>query len=578
MKKLFTIFLSLIIACACLFGCGVSSGSSTSPSGSTGGFSTADGSNSSSGGEAERPVKATVYPVEYGEVKTRNDMDGFYAETLDQAGRNTVSHDGKLDYGFVKSVWHEITVNGVKVPVYSARCGNGIHSFAWADLGAKGDFIAEVSVKYKGGDKKSSVIVLPEKSKVRATLNANEATAVIDDFGSYTFVYDESPEQAVTLYLAPESKPQTPNGYQTVTFEAGTYAAEQTALKEANTFYLFKSGVYDITSISVPANSIVYFERGCYLRVYEDGEGDHLSAFSASGENSKILGRAIVDFSNVTGGEAKTKGAYSFYNVKNFEVEGLISINSNNWTMCTTLGDGVKISRCMFFSYRTFSDGIMFSDCKNSIATDCFIRTGDDAAEVKAFSQSAADDCYTENVVFENNCVWTDKGIAYGCIYESRHDVKGVIFRNNSVGFAQASWSEHLGCLTMQMGSDKNAVWENVRFENTEIYQTSCATVSVYNNAKTEAEGGTIRKIYVNGVTVKKAVQTNLPVYFLSVVMLTGDGVTPSNVKVGAVYIDNAEYLNTQIEADNYLDYSNFNIGEGIIFSKNNIKIGTQGE
>ncbi len=174
--------------------------------------------------------------------------------------------------------------------------------------------------------------------------------------------------------------------------------------------------------------------------------------------------------------------------------------------------------------------------------------------------------------------MWTDKGIAYGCIYESRHDVKGVTFRNNSVGFAQASWSEHLGCITMQMGSDKNAIWENAVFENMEIYQTSCATVSIYNNAKTEVEGGTIRKIYVRGVTVKKAVKTNLPVYMLSVVMLTGDGVATSNVKVGAVYLDDINYCGTLIDSDNYLEYSNFNIGDGITFSKNNIKINTRDE
>ena len=569
MKKLLGILISLVLACACIGGAGCSSSSGSSGS---------SGNNSGSSGGGDTPAAVKVYPVSYSEVNERADMEEFFVETLDVAGRNTVSHDGKLDYGFVKSVWHEITVNGVNVPVYSARCGKGVHSFAWADVGASGDFTVTAEVTYKGTDSKNSVTILPEKSGVKATLSGKKATAKISGYGSYTFVYDGAPEQAVTLYLAPESKPQVPAGYETVTLQPGEYTAEQTNFKNGNTFYLFKAGVYDVTSINLPSDSIIYFERGCYLRAYESGESDYLSVFSGSGSNSKILGRAIVDFSKCMGGEAKTKGAYSFTGVQNFELEGLISVNSNNWTMCVTLGNDVKVSRCMFFSYRTFSDGIMFSDCKNATATDCFIRTGDDAAEVKAFSQSAAEDCYTENVLFENNCVWTDKGIAYGCIYESRHDVKGVTFRNNSVGFAQASWSEHLGCITMQMGSDKNAIWENAVFENMEIYQTSCATVSIYNNAKTEVEGGTIRKIYVRGVTVKKAVKTNLPVYMLSVVMLTGDGVATSNVKVGAVYLDDINYCGTLIDSDNYLEYSNFNIGDGITFSKNNIKINPRDE
>lgn len=570
MKKVICAFISALLATVCLFGCGgeggqSSNGTSVKPSSVP--------SSSPNDSTAENQVK--VYPIAYEQVNNESDMQKFFAQTRAVIDGIDRSHDGTLDYGFVNSIWHEITVNGENVPVYSARCGSGIHSFAWVDVQADGDFSLDVKVKYLGSDTKTSIVVLPEKSGVKASLQQNIATASICDYGSFSFAFDQEPDNAVTLYVAPESKVEVSSTQTVKYFEPGTYTAEQTTFSDTNTVYIFKSGVYDISSINLPSDSIIYFERGCYLRIYEQGEGDYLAAFNSTAKNSKILGRAIVDFSKVMGGMEKTKGTYTFDKVENFEVEGLISINSNNWTMCTTLGNNVKISRCMFFSYRTFSDGIMFSDCKNCLATDNFIRTGDDAAEVKAFSQSAAEDCYTENVVFENNCVWTDKGIAYGCIYESKHDVKGVIFRNNSVGFAQASWSEHLGCLTMQMGSVKEAVWENVHFENTEIYETSCAVVSIYNNAKTQPEGGTIRKIYVNGVTVKKTNLTNLPIYCLSVVMLTGENVDVNNVKVGAIYLDNIEYCDVTIDSDNYKVYANFKIGEGISFAKSNIKVGT---
>lgn len=569
MKKLISIFIATLLACACLVGCNVSSGSTSS--------SDNDEQSSSSGGSTPVYDDVTVYPIGYDEVNVQTDMNKFFAETrIYENGEDKGSNDGKLAYGFVKSVWHTMTVNDETVPVYSARCGSGIHSFAWVDVASENDnFALDVTLNYTGSDRKSSIVVLPEKANVTASIKNNTVKATIKDYGSFSFAFDEEPDNAVTLYVAPESKAEVPDGYETVTIQPGKYTADDTSFTKTNTFYLFKSGVYDVTSISIPSDSILYFERGCYLRVYEDDDGDYKSAFKSSAENSKILGRAIVDFSNTTGGEAKTKGVYSFNSVNNFEVEGLITINSNNWSMCAHLGNNIKFSRLMFFSYRTFSDGIMFSDCKNCVATDNFIRTGDDAAEVKAFSQSSAEDCYTENVLFENNCVWTDKGIAYGCIYESKHDVKGVTFRNNSVGFAQASWSDHLGCLVMQMGSVKEATWENVHFENTEIYQTSCATVSIFNRANTAPEGGTIRNIYVNGVTVKKIKQTNLPVYCLSVVMRVGEGVDVGNVKVGAIYLDNINYCGTLIDEDNYEDYSNFSIGEGINFSKRNIKVCT---
>lgn len=569
MKKLISTFGAALLACACLVGCNVSSGSSSSTSSNDGGTSS-----------GSTPVydNVTVYPIGYQEVNDQPDMDKFFAETrVWENGQRKESYDGKLDYGFVNSVWHTMTVNGEKVPVYSARCGYGIHSFAWVDVASENDnFALDVTLNYLGSDTKQSIIVLPEKANVAASIQNNTVKAIIKDYGSFSFAFDEEPDNAVTLYVAPESKAEVSTEYKTVALEPGRYTAEETSFTQTNTFYLFKSGVYDVTSINVPSDSILYFERGCYLRVYEDGDGDYKSAFQSSAENSKILGRAIVDLSNTTGGESKTKGAYSFNKVTNFEVEGLITVNSNNWTMCSHLGNNVKFSRLMFFSYRTFSDGIMFSDCKNCVATDNFIRTGDDAAEVKAFSQSSEEDCYTEGVLFENNCVWTDKGIAYGCIYESKHDVKGVTFRNNSVGFAQASWSDHLGCLVMQMGSVKEAMWENVHFENTEIYQTSCATVSIFNRASTAPEGGTIRNIYVNGVTVKKITQTGLPVYCLSVVMRTGEGVDSNNVKIGAIYLDNVNYLGTLIDEDNYEEYYHLTLdGEGLSFSKKNIKVNT---
>lgn len=307
--------------------------------------------------------------------------------------------------------------------------------------------------------------------------------------------------------MAPKAEITAPSGWQTKVFEPRKYAREETTFTEGNTLYYFKEGAYDVTSISLPSDSILYFERGTSLRIYEQGANDYFAAVSASGvQNVKILGRALLDFSACMGGDGKTKGAYSFSQVNGLEIEGLVSVNSNNWTMCFHNSKNVEVSRCMFFSYRTYSDGVMFSDCKDSRARDCFVRTGDDAMEIKAFTDSTDPDCYTDGVLFENNCVWTDKGIGYGCIYESKHDIKNVIFRNNSIGFAQASWSEHLSCCTVQMGSVKTSTWEDIHFENMEVYKTSCALLSVFNRANNEREGGKIKDIYFENITAKYAV------------------------------------------------------------------------
>lgn len=111
------------------------------------------------------------------------------------------------------------------------------------------------------------------------------------------------------------------------------------------------------------------------------------------------------------------------------------------------------------------SDAVRLQKC------DCrglFHPHGDDAFETKSTTANGL----TDNVLFRNNAAWTDKAVAYGCIYESNHDTRNVRFENCSVGFALGTWSNHLGCCVIQMGNRKGAVMENITFDNIEVYMS----------------------------------------------------------------------------------------------------------
>lgn len=568
MKKSLLLLSSLIFPLLTMSGCDFVSNNSNNNSDSYNPISSDINSEVVSNKEA---TYVDVYPISYQQVNSRNDMDKFYAETKNSKGS---SHDAPHDYGFVKSVWHTLKVNNKTVDVYSARCGYGIHSFAWVDISTDGLFELDVELQLSV-DKYSKVTVLPEKNNINAEINGNIVTSKINMYGSFSFAFDEEAYMAMTLYVAPIRTLNVPKGYSVVNINPGYFDnSENNSLifKQKNTVYYFKSGVYDITSISLPQDSIAYFERGCYMRVFEKQTGDYEAALGSNANNVQILGRALFDFSKCVGGDAKTKAVYGFSG-DNLYVEGLTTINSNNWSLCFGGSDNAIVKSCMFFSYRTFSDGIMFSDCTNCYASDNFVRTGDDAVEVKSFTSTSAGP--TNNVVFENNSVWTDKGLAYGCVYESFNDISNVYFKNNSVGFAQSSWSEHLGCCVIQMGNTKESTWKDIHFENIEIFKTSNAVMSLYNNARNDKEGGKIRDIYFKNITAKYVKQTNLPVYCLNIIIRIASGVDSRNSTIGNIYIDNVNYVGVDITKNNYSNYTNIALDDGAMFSKAGIKINT---
>ena len=105
---------------------------------------------------------------------------------------------------------------------------------------------------------------------------------------------------------------------------------------------------------------------------------------------AKIFGKAALDLSY-----RPVPGViFSFDNISQMEFSGFHVINSYFWTCCSN----VFIRDLMLIGYKTFSDGVMLSDCKDVTVSGCFVRTGDDALKVKSISGGSVK---TENVLFK---------------------------------------------------------------------------------------------------------------------------------------------------------------------------------
>ena len=447
--------------------------------------------------------------------------------------KNEVSVDGKknnapVENGIVLCQYYTLKVNGKEVPVYTTRCTNGAHSFAWIDVkGAPEEFALEVELITE--KKYSGVVVLPEKSGVKAELSDKTVTATITAYGDYSFAFSTDrlktfkvSNEPLTLIVAPESLLEVPEGYDYVEIEPGKYGYGDLVFEQSNTVYFFKKGEYELRRIiaSKLENIMFYFEPGTYISVYETPEIglDQYNiggpAFGISGcNNVRIEGRALFDFSGVrglykdpeTGKDVDmTQYVFNFYNNNNMYISGITTINSNHWTFRIGACQDILSEWNMMLGYRNYSDGFIYSDCVRATARYMFARTGDDGIEVKALgSYGGYKDTIpmATDVLFEKCTVWNDSAAALGVIYENYKPIDGVVFRDCSVGFSTCSWSPNNSALNIRLAYPGTAHWKNITFENIEIFEC-------YKNAFTlewNLQGGSVENVLLKDITVRNA-------------------------------------------------------------------------
>lgn len=475
-------------------------------------------------GGTEMPIDpsklATVAPTVYDNAEVVNadqteagDVNSWQAQVFTKNGGN---NDDATKNALINSPWHTLTVNGTAVPVYTARCGKGSHSFAWVDVtDCQDDFVLSVTLTMHRTF--AQCVVLPESRNVAAKIDGKTITSAITAYGSYTFTFATDASAAatdptlapLTLMVTKEEPLKVPVGYDVTEIEPGYHESDELEFKEEYMYYVFKAGLHEISSINVPSNSVVWLERGAYLKcadrimnyvgndpVYNTQTAIHMQ----DGENSQVLGRGLLDMGECLGGDYKRKHVFNASRCESPVVKGLTVVNSNTWTMCFYNCENALIENTLLLSYRTYSDGIMMSECRDSAGRYNFVRTGDDAIEFKGTGWGGA--AVGSNCVYEYNDCWTDKGSGYCLTWESACDMENMVFRNNAVGFAQPTWSWGNNALDCRLGTDVETRWGDVVFRNIEIYHCISPNVIITQMAGT---GAILDNILFENVTVHSA-------------------------------------------------------------------------
>lgn len=404
--------------------------------------------------------------------------------------------------GLIVSPWFRMTSGGSEIPCYAAKTTRDPHSFAWIEVeDPESAFPLHVTIMTDRERRFSTV--LPESAGVEAYASGKTVRAELTACGSFTFTFDRDGEgggsfRPLTVMVKSRERPVCSAGVREIVLEPGEYGADGLRFREPGVFCRFRAGQYSIDTVRIEADDVtLYFEPGVLLTARSaarDGGREREHAFVCHGRrNIRILGRAALDMA----GRDPAGVVFDFAGNRGMEFAGFTVLNANSWTCCFTGCRDLLVRDLLLIGYRTFSDGVMLSDCGNAAVRGCFVRTGDDALEVKSTSDGAV---RTNNVLFEDNAVWTDKGIAYGCIYESNFDQRGVTWRHNSVGYALADWSEHLGCVSVSIRGDNPEIEDrDMLFEELEIYSSRCSLATVVMH-----KGGCVRDIVFRRIRARE--------------------------------------------------------------------------
>ena len=483
-------------------------------------------------------ISPTVYDVDEivtAEETEAGDVQSWQAEVFTPNGGN---NDMPTKNAVIHSPWHTLEINGTQVPVYTARCGKGSHSFAWVDVvDRQDDFILEVKLAMHRTY--AQCVVLPESREVDATIDGKNITSYIRNYGSFTYTFATSEEASVTdptmtpltIMVTKEEKLDVPAGYDVQYIDPGYHGNDELEFTDEYMYYVFRPGLHEICSINVPANSVLWLEKGAYLKCSDrllnpdnpnGGYNTQTAIHMQDCENPQVRGRGLLDMGEVLGGDGKYKHVVNASRCQSPVVTGLTIINANTWTMCFHNNDDALMEYNLLLAYRTYSDGLMMSECRDSVGRYNFVRTGDDAIEFKGTGWGGA--AVGSNCVYEYNDCWTDKGSGYCLTWESACDMENMTFRNNSLGFAQPTWSSGNNALDCRLGTDVESRWGDVVFRDIEIYHVISPNVII---TQMSGIGAILDNILFENITVKS---TEFGVYAYAMT-LSGNG-TISNIKI----------------------------------------------
>jgi len=328
---------------------------------------------------------------------------------------------------------YRLECNGVDIPVYQHQAGS------FAILRATG--AVELTLE-RQSHPVSSAVLRPIERNTAPTVQAGKVSLRVTGPGIDALVLDADTAKPIFLFINP---PETlPN--------------------QASVTHFFAPGkVYDLPEgqLVLKSGESVYIAGGAVVR-------GSIMARGKRGEpikNIRISGQGLVD-------PIKKGQPLALMNVTNAEVEGLIFLNTHDWSVRLFEVSSVKLKGIHVLSAGKFSDGLDILGSKDVQVADSFFHSEDDCVTIKGEKFGFSGN--VERITLDNVVVWkclSGNGFEIG--WELGVDyIKDITIRNSSVMFAGTK-EKPFKRAAISMHNSGGAKVSHVLYDNITIEQAS---------------------------------------------------------------------------------------------------------
>lgn len=401
----------------------------------------------------------------------------------------SVVSEAERDMTLKHSVDTKVLVNGKESYVYETNVNN-THTWVGSYMPDQSrtpityfdfDGTVEITVKVPNTDIKA-VTVRPLKYDIKPEINTKKHTVTfrVNQPDAYTVEFNNSTSRAVHIFANEIEDPKDiPN-------------------KDDEDVFYIGPGEWNIENIVLSDNQTLYISGGAVV---------HGIVNANFAKNVKVCGRGIIDNSNLEGWKGRSASIpLKFDNCQDFEVDGIISLNSNAWCLQAYDTIGGKIDGLKMITSRPNGDGISLQSCKSVEVKNSFVRAWDDALVVKNY------DTNSRNIKFSNVQVWTDLAQSMEIGYETNKGaqedstISSISFENITV-----LHNFHKPVLSIHNADDaaiSDISYKNIVVEDAQLGRGDGAPqlieLKVLKNANwsTTDERGTISNVKIDGFKV----------------------------------------------------------------------------